>query len=414
MHQSLMLSSLGVLMLRVVGVALQLATTIVLAWSLSLAQMGVFAALYAFLGLTRAIGPIGTDQAGLRVLAELDEGQRPPSAAIRQISTSGLALAGILGCGLMLLVGTVALSLGMQPAGLSAYGMATAILALPAYVIMGVLAGHLRGLGRNMLAQAPESLALPVLILAVLGLAHLRGGIALDDTALALSLGAWLTVALQIGLWVGMGMVRGARIARADMRVLLGHGWGIFQAMFVTALTTHAPIFLTAALLGAAATGLIEIALRFGKLASLLTTSISTTFNPVYVRLSATKDHAGLRRARIMAGLMGGVPATLYALGIWLFADSMLPMLLSDSYTEAALPMALIAGGIAVSAGFGPASNILLMTSRAHIVRNYSLLRMAVFLALSVITAPHFGIVGVAFAFFIGAIFRDVLLTRRV
>jgi len=408
MRRSLMLSSLGVLLLRIVGMALQFATTIVLAWSLSLAQMGIFASIYAVLGLTRAIGPLGTDQAGLRMLAELDDGQRPVSAEIRQVSISGLVLAGLLGCGLMIIAGIIAVAVGTLPADLSVYGLIAAVLALPAYLIMGVLAGHLRGLGRNILAQAPESLVLPSLTLAILGITHLHAGITLDDTAFALSLGAWLTVTLQIGLWVRMGLAREARIAWTDMRLLLNHGWGIFQAISVTALTTHAPIFLTGALLGAAATGLMEIALRFGKLPSLLTTSISTTFNPHYVRMFANSDHAGLRRARIVAGLMGGVPAALYALAAWLLADRVLPLVLSDSYAGAAVPMALVAAGIAVNAGFGPASNVLLMTGRAHVVRNYSLIRLVVFAGTALALAPTLGTAGIGVAVLTGFAVRDV------
>ncbi|AML50947.1 hypothetical protein [Falsihalocynthiibacter arcticus] len=63
MKNSLVISSITLMGIRALGVGVQLATTIFLARNLTLLEMGQFALMYAALGLVRAIGSFGVDQA---------------------------------------------------------------------------------------------------------------------------------------------------------------------------------------------------------------------------------------------------------------------------------------------------------------------------------------------------------------
>ncbi|MEY8119484.1 lipopolysaccharide biosynthesis protein [Falsihalocynthiibacter sp. BN13B15] len=410
MKNSLVISSITLMGIRALGVGVQLATTIFLARNLTLLEMGQFALMYAALGLVRAIGSFGVDQASMRQIAGTMDGRRVSTVA-QKLSLAGIVIA--MASGILISICVLcAQKLGL----LGAQNATLFAMAAPAYVLIGLLVGQVRGLGHNLAAQVPESIGLQLFIFLGLMPAYLNGTLNGNDTLHALLWAGWLTLAIQILIrfFIGGGPI--GSVDRASFKVLLSDGWSIFQAQIFTVLAMRAPIFLGTALLGAGGTAIIEVALRFGTLPSLLTSSVGATFSPAYARLSKDNNILGLNKARKQAGLLAGIPSFVYVLFCTLGGGVLIGWAFPASYSAAVLPISLIAFGSFVNAAFGPASNVFLMSGQAKIVRKYSILRLICVVAVSFLAGPIWGSVGIAIAILLGFALRDIglsLVARR-
>ncbi|WP_380058847.1 oligosaccharide flippase family protein (plasmid) [Falsihalocynthiibacter sp. SS001] len=233
MNGSLISSSIALMGSRGLGVILELLTTVYLARHLSLAAMGQFALAYSLLGLVRATGSFGVDQASVRQIARASHGAVVSDEAQR-LSLAGIAIALI--CGALL--------------GLSMFGLhlLTGVnimlaLAIPAYVFIGLMVGQIRGLGHNLLAQTPEAVGLQLAILAIVVLSGA------DSAIVALCVAGWVIAMVQIAIRARVGLKLDVGLDLAPMKRLISEGFGIFQAQVFTVLAMRAPVFLAAAVL---------------------------------------------------------------------------------------------------------------------------------------------------------------------
>lgn len=405
-------SALLLLGLRLLGVAGQLILLAYLANRLSMAQMAVFALCYAALGLVRVLGPLGMDQASLRLLALTRQAGGTGSDPAARLAGAGLAMSALTGV-LVAMLAAVLLLAGWLPGfsgGLDPVTGWAMVAALPAHVLIGLLVGQLRGLGHNLAAQAPEALVLQLGTLGLVGLAGAQWAVP------ALALASWAVVIIQLFLrHLALRRRREsrlpARFGRAECLALLRSGWPVLQAQGLNALSVRAPLFLAAATsspaLAAAAVAQLEVALRLGNLPSLLTGSVGATFCPRLARQARAGDRPGLARSRRAIGLMAGVPALAYLALSILLAGPVLEGVLPPAYRAAALPLGFIALAAAANAVWAGASYQLLMSDRAEVVRRYGLLRLAVLSLGALLLAPEWGAAGVAMAVAAGGVLAD-------
>jgi O-antigen/teichoic acid export membrane protein len=387
------------LALRLVGVALQLGTVAFLAHRLSMDGMALFALVFSGFGLARGVCCYGVDQALTRVLAA--DGACPPLAprARRQIAAGWLiALAG---SGLALLAVALPLALRLPPLQTAAI-----LLALPAYALIGVLAGQMRGLSRPAAAQLPEVLILPALTLALMLLAAQSGRLAAETAIIALAAAGWGALILQLVLALRLGL-RGQRPARADITLLLREGHAIFQTQIFAYLATRAPLFSLALVAPPAQVALMEVALRFGSAPTLLTNAVGASFSARFAQLAARRDQAGLRAARRQAGLLGALPAGAYLAVLVLGGGPLLALFLPESYQPAVPAMLLTAAAFSINAGFGPATYLLLMSGQAPRLRRYTLLRLGLLLGLGLPLGALWGAAGIGLALLAAHVVAD-------
>ena len=435
-------SAAALVAVRVAGVLCQLLVLTYLANRLSLPQMAVFALAYSGLGLVRVLGALGIDHASVRLLSvQLGAGTAPPmtrkmAEAAHRLAAAGLFLALLSGLILALpTAGLIAVLTATPPQGpapaTSPLALWSLVAAVPAQALMGVMVGQIRGLGRNLSAQWPEALGLHLTTLALLLVLGAQAALP------ALALASWGVVCLQLLLRhralrqlcpphtpadrahghcpdLAGARRRQARFGRAECAALLRCGWPILQAQGVSALATRAPLFLAALTTGPAAVAVLEVALRFGTLPSLLTGSVGATFSPAVARQAARADQAALRQSRRTIGRLAGGPALLYLMACPLLAGPLLGWMLPDAYQAAVLPLTLIAFGSLLNAGFAGASFQLLMSSRAVLVRRYAMLRLGILCALSVMLGPLWGAVGIALAVAAGYAVADTGMALAV
>lgn len=169
--------------IRGLGILFQALVILYLARSLSIEDMGLFAMIYAWLGLMRLLGPLGSDQIALRRISG-DWGKTP---AAQSISNASFVLTCLVGLGVALIAGVVLVRLSP----FSRTEIMAIVLATPAFALMGLLISQIRGFGQNLTAQAPEALGFHLFFGGLIALLALEGLIERATVLFCLCAAGW-------------------------------------------------------------------------------------------------------------------------------------------------------------------------------------------------------------------------------
>lgn len=407
----LLKTSLILLGVRVTGILLQAFVVLHLARTLPTNHMGVFAVAYAFLGLMRMLGPIGTDQVAMRRIAQATSAQdlsplaqRISNDAFTLVVCANAAFAGI--CALLLLT---LMALGFLT--VDAVVIAPICTAMPAFAITGLFVGQIRGLGYNITAQVPDAVGLHLVFGGLLLALTWQNALTLQSAMICLSIASWCVVILQVWIRLWIGVDWSMRPSRGSLVSIAREGWDTLQALALTALSVRAPMFLAMILLGPAAAAILEIAVRFGNVCSILTGSVAATLSPRFAKLWQSGERRDITRFLGYGGLMAGIPAFIYVIVLAIAAPGLISLVLPADYRAAHLPMLLVAFATSVNASLGLSSNALLMAGRPRPVTLFSLLSLVAIVFGSLFLAPSFGVTGIAGAMLLGSLLRDGGLT---
>jgi O-antigen/teichoic acid export membrane protein len=400
-------------MVRVAGVATQALVFVYLANRLSVHDMGMFAGIYVYWSLVRMLGPLGFDQLSMREIAAANaRGMKDTAQALCNFAAICVMVAN---AGLFLLAAGLLCMLSFHNTfPLSPLGILAAAGGAPAYAIAGLIAGQLRGYERNISSQAIESLGLQLPMLAAIGILDIGQSINLGNALAAQAIVAWVVAAVYCLARIRCGIDMGAHLSPPSRRELSIHAWQIWQALLVTGLADRMPTYVSLVLLGAAPTGIFDIATRLGTLPTIFVTGVSTTFSPVLAGRHATHNTRGMGEALAIGSWLAFVPAA----GVVIVMAFCGPWLLSHffpfAYRQSYGPALIICAATAVGAGFGMASNAYLMSGRQKLVRLYSAIYLAVVVIGGVLLGLLFDVMGLAVAVLLGTIVRDVGLSLRL
>lgn len=307
---------------RILGIGLQAIVVFYLAHRLRIEDMGYFGLIYALLGLVRFLGPLGTDQVALRRIAKPD--RVGPDDSTISIASLVLTVAAILA---LLVLVVVAAVFGIL-APLSPAAIAAIVVAVPAFALTGSFIGQIRGLGRNLAAQMPEATGLHVVFGLLLLACSTLGALTLDTVLACLAAAAWSITLTYAALRWPLGAHPSAWPHRDVLAEMAREGGQVFQALAVTALGFRAPLLLSTALMGPAATAVIEIAGPFGRITDIVTSSIALTFSPHLAQFDRGADARTLHKVLRHGATMAAIPALGWLVVVWVAAPRVLGSLL--------------------------------------------------------------------------------------
>ncbi|PRY78681.1 O-antigen/teichoic acid export membrane protein [Yoonia maritima] len=402
-RRKLLSDSLLLLAAKVGGIGVQLVTTIFLARSLALEAMGLYALFYTAIGISRAAGPLGIDQASTRLIAMAEAGNH---TRVSHISLAGSGLTLLMG----LTLGGAIWACSEFSGLLNAYSPTEMIIfsvGIPVFMGIGLLLGQIRGMGHNLLAQAPDALGLHVLLLIQILFLRADGALTLTSAMASLAIAGWAVFIFQCIVRLNLGKLFLGLPSKHTIRELITEGLRIFQAHFLTVATTNLPVFFAAALAGPAAVAIFEIARRFGNLFSVLTSSIGATYSPSFAKFSQSGETQRLKRLILDAGMLAGGAAFIYAVLIALLGKHVIGIFFPQSYLAAVQPMVIIAVATAINATFSSVSTCYLMSGRSHIVRNFTLAAFGIVCLISWWLGPVFGATGISIAIILSRLTRD-------
>lgn len=271
----------------------------------------------------------------------------------------------------------------------------------------GVFIGQIRGYGYNISAQVPEAIgfhlifAIQIFLLEVLALLNRQ------VVLISICIAGWGIILIYAIIRYRIGVDWSCLPNKKEILGIIKGGIEIFQALALTALSARVPIFLATAIIGPTGTAIMDIAIRFGSLSSIFTTSVAATFSPVFASLSNNSDQKLKLKKLKLASTTASIPAILWlsivALGGQYATSYILPITYENSY----IPTVLVCIAITINASFGLSSNYLIMNGKEKVVRHFSLFQL-IFLCISgYFLASYFNIAGIAAAMILGSIARD-------
>lgn len=400
----LAVSSFQLMLIRAVGVGLQALIVLYLARNLPLEDMGIFAIVYALLGMLRFLGPMGSDQVILRRVAGEHKGQ--VTVASRSLADASSALSLLVGLLVSVILSIVlSLSIDSRPMGITE--LIAVALSGPAFALMGAFIAQIRAFGRSVAAQVPEAIGVHILFFISLFAVERHGMLDRQIVLICLGISSWGVIAAYLVIRSKVGL-RCIKLPTLNELFILGReGMSVFHALLFTVLSVRAPVLLAALLAGPAAAAVMDMAVRFGTIATLTTASIGAAFSPQFARVAHNGDIDSERKALGLACVLAALPALLW-LGAVVFGASLaVDLLLPSAYRDAISPMILVAVSCAVNASLGLSGTLLIMSNKAVIVSLLSFLQLSVICIVAVVVAPKAGAIGIAAAMIAGALIRD-------
>ena len=392
---------------RAAGVGLQAAVVVYLARVLPIGDMGVYATVYAFAAIVRFVGPLGTDQTMMRRIGELGlKLGDPGSRRIQNLCNSAVVFVATAATAMAMIVTLSLWALGDQLGLVRGEVLAIALI-VPANSVTGALVGQIRGFGYNVRAQLPEAIGSHLLFAIVFLSLTLLGSVDRAHAIYGLAAAAWGVLCIVLIARRRIGWPWSEVPAASSVRQIARESLPACWAMAHTVLAGRAPIFVTAWLLGSAATANLEIAMRFGIVATFVTGSVGVTFSPRFARLVQAGAHRELLSTLTSSSLLAGIPALAYLVVLAVAAPRVLGPVLPPDYAEAHLPMLVVATSTCLNAFLGPASNLLFMAGHAATVSAFSVARLVTVCMVAILLAGPLGVTGIAVAVVAGTVVRD-------
>jgi O-antigen/teichoic acid export membrane protein len=226
-------------------------------------------------------------------------------------------------------------------------------LAAPVLLVVPTASGLWLGRGQMVRLSAPQ-VALPLAVLAALGLAAVSRGDGHGALALAEVLAAWVASRVLVGLGSLAASLREAPpspgMAPRPALALLRDEWRFVAAVgaanVVAVLNYRVPLFVVEHVRGLDATGVYAVAVQLAELLWLLSAALSTA---AYRRIGAP-DRAQAARVALQATGWGVAATLLAAPLLWVAAWAWLPLLVGAAYADALRPLALLLPGVVLYA----------------------------------------------------------------
>lgn len=330
--------TLGVLALRIGGLALQVGLFAVLARLLSLADMGLLALALVVPVIARNAGSFGYEYVVMRhVPAALDAGDSRGARRIEQQAAGRVLAWSLLAVGLLALTAGLLSRAGAIPWTIKAL----AIGCVPVATGVGLIAVMIRARGSIVGSQVPEAIVLNLLWGAFLGPMWLAGRIDAAGALAAYVAANALTLALQMALLARQRAARG--LTGPGSGLPPGTAWSAARLMgfhLLVTLANRQPVIMAGALLPLAQVALVEAALRLASPTQFLNWAVATSLLPRYARALARKDQAEVQTLWHVQCWVSLLPALIACAAVGAAGGWILAVVAGDPY-RAAQPLLL-------------------------------------------------------------------------
>lgn len=400
---------------RVTGLILQVLVFLLITRLLPIADVGIYAVINAVWLLVRMLAPLGLDQASMRfVPTYLARDQAGYAAdlearARRTVALVGTTLAAAIGAGGM---GLEALSV----AQLSPTVYVTIAVAVPAYALIGLFVGQLRARQLSFWSQFPESVVLPLGLGVGLIAAALSDAASLESTLLAQAASAWLALGVYLTVHGRHRLGLPTPMLAEERREIRKMARGVFLTLSVTGLAARLPVIIVSAVLGPAATAIMETAHRFGLLPTLATWAVGASVSPMLSSTHARGEWAQRQKLFTLGSWLAFIPAFGILAILAVFGQWFIVNFVGVAYEAAYWPMLVICGANVVNASAGLALNLYFMTGHERTVLIFSVAEFAMVIVGVTVLSAVIGVTGAGVAILLGTIFRDIgmnMLLRR-
>lgn len=396
--------SVSIAGLRVVGTGLSVCVTIAIARWFGADVLGVYAYCIALLAI--AAVPISNGWATLLLRSTAASGKLDAESwrmgrdgALGSIAI--VLLAGAAGLGAILLGGSK-VTQALQPVAGWVIPLLMATLLFDQ--ISALRMASLRGIDRPAIAQAPEMLVRPLLLLAGLAAAWFAlrsdaGWNTLVAPFAALALAA-LVAALFGHAILSRIAPRPDRIGvdRQKRRAWIASAGALAGSAGLVQLNGYVDLLLLGNFASTAELGQYRTALQIAMLASFGYVALNMLGSQRFAKLRADGDGAGLRRTSVWLARLGLLTALPLPILLFSFGDRLFDLLFGPAFMVAATPAFIIACGLTFSAAIGMARTMLVMHHFEFLLMRTTFAALAINVVLCLVLIPPYGLLGAAAA----------------
>jgi O-antigen/teichoic acid export membrane protein len=401
---------LGTAVLRVVGLALTMGTSVLLARAMGPEGLGVYALAFAAINLLGIPVQMGLPSLVLRETAQAQAVADWPRLrgiwtwATRRIVLVSSAIVVVAAAGVFVLP---ALPSAARPVFLLGLPL------IPLIALSQVRASALRGLGHIIWGQLPEMLIRPALLVLLVGIGYLAFDLSISPgMVMGLHLAA-AVVAFSVGmallLRAGPSELKAAVAQKADpawSRAV----WSLALIAGAQSITANADFLMLGWWQPEAQVGLYKVATSGASLTVAGLGVLAMITNPRFAALFKTQDTRQLARlAAYAAGF--GLTAALPVFVVFLFwGGPILSLVFGPSFVGGTAALIILTAGQALSAFFGTCVGLLNMTGHEKHAMRGVLVATVLNVVLNLVLIPRFGIEGAAVATLISTVTWNVLL----
>ncbi|MDN3646950.1 polysaccharide biosynthesis C-terminal domain-containing protein [Pontixanthobacter aestiaquae] len=262
----------------------------------------------------------------------------------------------------------------------------------------------IRGIDRPALAQLPETLIRPLMLLAGLVFVWARYGSADPVTDLP-AIFAALAVAAFVSACIGQ-FILGAITAREkptqlvapDRKAWVWSAAALAGSAGLVQLNGYIDLLLLGSFTSAADVGYYRAALQIAMLANFGYIALNMLAGQRFARIRAENDIAGMAKTATTLSRLALLTAIPLPLAIWMFGEPLLVWLFGDGFTASVLPALIISLGLCFSASIGMAHSMLVMSHQEKLALLLTGIALAINVALCLLLIPSFGLIGAALA----------------
>ncbi len=388
--------------IRIVGTGLGVAISIVLARAFGTEVLGVYSFSIALMMLGTV--PISSGWAGMLLRSVSREGRLDGiSRAMARhgaIGAVGMALLAAVAGYVALRVGSNDIAVLLEPVALGAVVLLG--VAMVADQVSALRMASLRGIDRPALAQLPEMVIRPALLIAVIGSLWLFYR---PDGLAQTMLGVFAAVALAALISALIGQLLLSRIAElspprpvaaATRRSWIASAAALAGSAGLVQLNGYVDLLLLGTMRDAGDVGLYRAALQIAMLANfgyialnMLAGQRFSNFLAKGDKENASKTATHLSRLALLAAIP--LPVALLVGGEWIFG-----FLFGADFASSALPALIVSLGFCFSAMIGMAHALLIMSHGEFIAIRLTALALATNIILCLLLIPAYGMLGAA------------------
>ena len=404
MLRKLITQAVSVAGIRVVGTGLSILVSIGIAQFFGAEALGVYGYCIALMAI--AAVPISNGWSTLLLRTVAHDGAL--SGTSRTMTVMGVggavlasSLAALLAWAAINIAGTDIAQL-LRPFALFAIGLLAFTLFCDQISAMRMAA--IRGIDRPALAQLPETMVRPMVLIAGLALCWAYFGS--DGSATDLPrIFAALAVAAFVSACVGQVILaatatppRAQETHHSDRRAWIISAAALAGSAGLVQLNGYVDLLLLGNFTTAADVGHYRAALQIAMLANFGYIALNMLAGQRFARSRAENDVATMAKTATTLARLALLTAIPLPLLIWLFGEPLLVLLFGAGFGESVNPAIIISAGFCFSAAIGMAHSLLIMSHLEKLALRLTAVALVINTALCLLLIPDMGLTGAAIA----------------
>ena len=402
--------------LRIVGTALSVGVSVAIARFFGADALGIYAYCVALMAIAAVPISNGWSTMLLRTVSRSGEVGGTPKAMAKMGAVGAIfatILAALLAFAAIRLANSE-VALALKPITIVAVGLIG--IALLCDQLSAMRMASIRGINRPVLAQLPESLLRPsILLIGLLGGWCLVG--TADLTANLPMIFASLAAAAVISAIFGqiiLSRTEGKAVAHAPYRderkSWIASAAALAGSAGLVQLNGYIDMLLLGSYVSPEEIGVYRAALQIAMLASFGYIALNMLAGQRFARFGETGDMLSLKITATHLSRMALLTALPLPILLLAWGENIFLLLFGAGFAGSALPALIVATGFTFSAAIGMARTLLVMQGNEFLVMRTTIAALAVNIGLCVALIPEYGIIGAAFSNLAATISWNALL----